>query len=452
MSGPKVVNIEAIRRRQRRECNALLGELRAAVEEWQPLKNSLGEAGDSRKGSADVLKGLDGLRKAGDFTGLKVETTAQRDFYRKEVEALRQQNIERLVTNHRREHALRQAAGQVMKELQEVPPSPEREAIVGRLRGAGDAKAMQGAVAEALRLVGETRDAQAAHDRLEEIRCLANEYVDPREASSRRRKLPQAARDANDLRLERCWTLLAELETTEAKAVDAWKQKAREAEAMAGDERALRIDSLVLEMTSHLRQQRARQEAMSAVQSVVEDLVSVPESKERAAWLLRLEAAMGPTVEAAQALKLAGSARQWLEQEMCREDAREQRAAVLRALAALGYEVREGMATAWTDEGRVVIHKPDEGVYGLELSAPQTGPAFQVRVVAAGVEGRSQQRDKEVEETWCGEFKRLQSMLTGDGYQARLMKAEAAGVVPVKTLPARRQEPRQGSAKKFQSR
>jgi hypothetical protein len=37
--------------------------------------------------------------------------------------------------------------------------------------------------------------------------------------------------------------------------------------------------------------------------------------------------------------------------------AEERRRAVLEGLAALGYEVSEGMATAWVDSGRVVLRK-----------------------------------------------------------------------------------------------
>ena len=100
----------------------------------------------------------------------------------------------------------------------------------------------------------------------------------------------------------------------------------------------------------------------------------------------------------------------------------------------LGYEVREGMATAWTEEGRVVVHKPGESVYGVELSAPSVGNALQVRVVAKGEVSRSQQRDKEVEETWCGEFSRLRALLAEEGFPTELKQAHAPGEVAIKTI------------------
>jgi hypothetical protein len=123
-----------------------------------------------------------------------------------------------------------------------------------------------------------------------------------------------------------------------------------------------------------------------------------------------------------------------LQAETKREDARAQRDAVLRALAEQGYEVRDGMATAWVEEGRVIIQKPNETIYGLELSAPPTGTAFQVRVVATGNDGRTTQRDKEVEQTWCTAFDKVQSSLRKEGFETRLNHASDPGVVPIKTV------------------
>jgi hypothetical protein len=42
--------------------------------------------------------------------------------------------------------------------------------------------------------------------------------------------------------------------------------------------------------------------------------------------------------------------------------------AVLGGLAGLGYEVSEGMATAWVKDGRVVLQKAASPGYRIELS------------------------------------------------------------------------------------
>lgn len=91
MSGPKVVNIEAIRRQQRRECNKLLHELGAEVEEYLQLQNTHDVSGDSKSRAAGLIARLRKLQEADQWEQVRVETTAHRNFYKHEIEALRQQ-------------------------------------------------------------------------------------------------------------------------------------------------------------------------------------------------------------------------------------------------------------------------------------------------------------------------------------------------------------------------
>ena len=55
------------------------------------------------------------------------------------------------------------------------------------------------------------------------------------------------------------------------------------------------------------------------------------------------------------------------------------RRAVLGGLAKLGYEVRESMSTAWAQEGRLVVRKPNTTDYGVELGGPSDVSRLQVR-------------------------------------------------------------------------
>ena len=433
MSGPKVVNIDSIRHRQRRECNALLRELSVAVEECLLLQDSEAPAThEFQKVTGTLLARLNKLRAAEQWSELHTTTSAQRDFYRSEADGLRQRCAERRTSALRREHRLRQGAAQLVTELSSLPSSSARDAALQKLSTADDIVTLQGAVAHAENVVAAHRSSKADAG-TDHLRGLAAAYADPLAATASSPRQLEADRDPDEVRLERCWSLLGELDTLSDTAVDAWKQKASRAAAAEAKDRSLLLDSLALELTSHLRARRARQAAIAAVQTVLADLANVT-AVEGQTWHMKLSAALSPQVSAEEALGLAASARLWLDQEISSEDAREQRTAVLRALTALGYEVREGMAAAWTEQGRVVVHKPDDSVYGLELSAPATGPAFQVRVVAAGSLGRSKQRDYEVEQTWCGEFTRLQSILVADGFPTKLTQAHEPGTIPLKTV------------------
>ena len=111
----------------------------------------------------------------------------------------------------------------------------------------------------------------------------------------------------------------------------------------------------------------------------------------------------------------------------------------MRGLTALGYEVRENMATAWAENGRVIVRKPQEPDYGIELKSPPAGEAVQARVVAfarnAERSASEVQRDREVEQTWCGEFQKMRELLLADGFGPALLHAAPAGEIPMKVEP-----------------
>jgi hypothetical protein len=96
------------------------------------------------------------------------------------------------------------------------------------------------------------------------------------------------------------------------------------------------------------------------------------------------------------------------------------------------------MAAAWAENGRVVVRKPSEPDYGVELASPPAGAAVQARVVAFGNPERSSlsaQRDREVELAWCDEFQRARELLDLDGFKPTLLHATPAGELPVKVVP-----------------
>jgi hypothetical protein len=433
MSGPKVVDIQAIRRQQRRECDTQLRELRSDLRRYIKECEAGGKAATEANDHADaLLERLQQMRDGERFSAMTKEVTVQRHFYRAEADRLEQNRIESRAVTMRREYALQETANQLQVELANLTDSEARDSALAALGSVSGPDALAKAISQALALTSEVRRESHSNSRVSKIRELAAQFEDP-DAIPTPTRTPKANADADETRLTRCWALLAEVEST-GHNIDPWWRKAREALNAPSLERPMLVDSLVIEMTSHLRDNRLRAEATRAVESAMIELDEVRQSPERTAWTAKLTAALQVETEAAVAMQLVAAAREWLQAETKREDARAQRDAVLRALAEQGYEVRDGMATAWVEEGRVIIQKPNETIYGLELSAPPTGTAFQVRVVATGNEGRTTQRDKEVEQTWCTAFDKVQSSLRKEGFETRLSHASDAGVVPIKTV------------------
>ena len=109
---------------------------------------------------------------------------------------------------------------------------------------------------------------------------------------------------------------------------------------------------------------------------------------------------------------------------------------MLEGLATLGYEVREGMATAWAREGRIVVRKAGETDYGLELGATSDVSRLQVQLVGSDrpASPRDPKRDRDREVSWCSDFDRLKSSVASAGGEIALDRALAAGAQAVKTI------------------
>ncbi len=420
MSGPKVINIEAVRRRQKRESQVLLRKLQLALaecERWQ-----------AQSQAADSLKRLETLRVAGQWEPLLLEAGRLRDFYQEESHRLRQRHAAEQATRLRRAHRLQQAVTQMIGQLQNLPPSKERDALVSQLAHA-DSTQHESAINAALHFIGQTQHDQNASRLRELAACLID--VDSETTTPTR---PQALADPHRQRLEKCWQLLGEISTGEhSPEIEALSAKARLITTTPADQQALLLDSLALELSTHLQHQRVTRAWREELEILLTQLDEI-RSPVAAEWRQRLTAALTQSPFPESNPNLLVEARSWIDQTIVEEIREEQRAAVLRALAATGYEVREGMAAAWVEQGRIVLRKPNESIYGVELSAPAQGSAVQTRVVALGDSPRDPQRDLEVEETWCGEFEKARTVLDEAGFKASLVQAHPAGSIPLKTV------------------
>ncbi|MET4763759.1 hypothetical protein ABH975_006836 [Bradyrhizobium ottawaense] len=125
-----------------------------------------------------------------------------------------------------------------------------------------------------------------------------------------------------------------------------------------------------------------------------------------------------------------------VEEEFKAMAAEERRRAVLEGLAGLGYEVFEGMATAWVQNGQIVIRKAANPGYGVELLGGPRSDLLQVRAVGIGssAEARDASRDHDMETIWCGEFDRLKALVAEAGGNVTMEFARPVGRFPLKIV------------------
>lgn len=440
MSGPKIVNIEAVRREQQRSCERQLRELQDTVAEWE---SCLARAGtlteEMRAGAQAVLQRLARLRTAENWHALAQELPSQLDFFREEVAKARRLLVENIRVDQRRRQ-LELSAALVERELQAAGLTAPA-ALTAAIRNAGGAGGLELAKLEAVvqrcvRELAAARDLREKDAKEERLRALAAKY-----SGDLREEHPLSARSVQNSQMQegenRIVILIAEIESWDGEAaVEKFVERAN-AISLERDaaRRALLTDSLIIELGAFRAEQRRKQNLLERLRKA-RALLEPFSSAEAETFKSSVEAALArggaPSDEALPAIVEA-----WCEEESKREDARLRRDAVLRALATLGYEVQEGMATAWAENGRIVVRKPSELNYGLELMTPAAVPALQVRVVAFdhGQRGSaSVLRDKEVEEAWCSEFQRMQRIVEEAGFKSVVERATAAGATRMKVI------------------
>ena len=126
------------------------------------------------------------------------------------------------------------------------------------------------------------------------------------------------------------------------------------------------------------------------------------------------------------------------QRELARLQREDQRRAILESLTALGYEVTEGMGTALVEAGKIVIHKPGESAYAIELVANADLSVVQTSMVRyADSDTLTEQqrlRDHERETEWCGDHKRIRDQLEQRGYQTSFKMQMPAGTHPVRLV------------------
>ena len=330
-----------------------------------------------------------------------------------------------------------------LRDLGEAPPADLREAVDCAGRADEDQLArleasVQRAFVAAAQLRGERRSAEkdarlakfaAELGRAAQSPEALRDWVAARDGGSSKQREKE----------DRLTALLAEVDAwDDGDSVALFVERAQTiSREPASDHRELLTDSLILDLAEYRKTQRRRKGLADRLREAVASLEPY-KSGVADAFRNRLdqELASGTLLTAE---TLATEAEAWCAGEEKREDAKLRREAVLNALSELGYEVREGMAVAQAEDGRIVLRKPSEANYGVEFVSPGDAAALQARVVAFDHPGRDEGdhdrlRDKEVEESWCSDLAQMQRQMKDAGYEAAIRRATPAGSVKLKVI------------------
>ena len=249
-------------------------------------------------------------------------------------------------------------------------------------------------------------------------------------AAGRQGPEPQAAAEADRARIERLIAQLSALDEDAAQYVDRVLAVARETDAST---RAMQLDSLMIEVSQREAGRRAARDLSRLTGEALAELTpfdspAVDTLRER----LRDAADLG------QARALFDEAHALASAEAKRRDGALARAAMLKALGGLGYELRlEG--EGWPEGTQLEIQRPGDPNYDVQLSAPPNG-RIQSKVRAYAHAGRGEgvnRRDVEVEQSWCDDLRSLNTLMQAEGFAAEIVHEEGPGSTEQKPLQPR---------------
>ncbi|MCX5954307.1 MAG: hypothetical protein NTZ40_12635 [Cyanobacteria bacterium] len=430
MSGPKIVDIrvlQAIQERQRRLQEQRLKQLQnqwrsqrkrleQSLKELQPLANSE-VIGAMEKSMTAMDRRFEKIQEADSLEDLQRRGEQQLQFMASELDQLREQMNNAITEVRQRSRSMQAAANDLAARLQAAGLVEESRSLLQAPSAAG------------LELAAQQLGRKLRNESDQDFRqALADLAV---EASPAR--LEHKAVDPERERIEK---LLVQLELLDDSNETTGLRSRLEALDGEQDQRQRRLllDSLSLELSQTL-QRRAREAQRLAILDELEAQLGVFNA---APTGLKTAISAFRDGQGASLSDLRHAVEAWCEQEALRLDGERVRSVVLGSLRELGYDVREGMTTAWVEGGSIVVQKAGSSEYGVELQ--DVDGRMRTELVRFGDPGapvteQQRQRDTEIEQQWCTAHAQTLENLRKEGMAAKVMAKREPGEV---TLTVRR--------------
>jgi hypothetical protein len=197
--------------------------------------------------------------------------------------------------------------------------------------------------------------------------------------------------------------------------------------------RSLLIDSLELDLAQAVTNARKRKELEQRLTLLAMRLSEAgsPEAEECSRTIVaQLEAPSDALLE------LEQKGEDILAQAVRAIAARARRQAVLKGLAELGYQVSEGMETAWVQDGHITLKRTLKSGYGVEITGNVDSGRVQMRTVAFRKPESSADKssDRAAEAAFCNDVSKLQEEFAAEGNQIVIERAAEIGATPLKTV------------------
>ncbi|MBH9400805.1 hypothetical protein I5K83_02795 [Pseudomonas aeruginosa] len=432
MSGPKVVRI-VTREEAIATCERDLQRLDKALARWENQASRLAQLSDAERAAAHARRAsLHALLEQDRWLDVQLQVKIESEFLKRDLAEREERAIRQAAETRQQHRRLQENASALLQALAAKPDAASAalrqtlQALAdGALRDDAEALLAQGFAALAS-APAEERLSEAQHELAQRLKT--DETPIPLE-QWRARQQQDAPREQRLARIDRH---IAELQLLQGEAsAQAFLERLARAEAeQRPARRNLLLDSLVLDLAQAAREHQQQRQRLEHLQDLASEVAALG-AAEHAELLQR--AACQPDSDPQQLAELTERCNAILTAHLQQQAALARRQAVLQGLASLGYEVREGMAPAWAQPGRVVLRKPATPGYGLEVGGKADNGRLQLRAVALNA-NRDSQRDRDIEPLWCGELQRLQALLAAQGGELSVERALGVGEVALKEI------------------
>ncbi|MBG6526402.1 hypothetical protein I5I54_18235 [Pseudomonas aeruginosa] len=432
MSGPKVVRI-VTREEAIATCERDLQRLDKALARWENQASRLAQLSDAERAAAHARRAsLHALLEQERWLDVQLQVKIESEFLKRDL-AEREERAIRQAAETRQQHRRLQENASALLQALAAKPDAASAALRQTLQALADG-ALRAAAAALLAQGFAALASAPAEERLSEAQHELAQRLKPDETPItleqwRARQQQDAPREQRLARIDRH---IAELQLLQGEAsAQAFLERLARAEAEQRPERRnLLLDSLVLDLAQAAREHQQQRQRLEHLQDLASEVAALG-AAEHAELLQR--AACQPDSDPQQLAELTERCNAILTAHLQQQAALARRQAVLQGLASLGYEVREGMATAWAQTGRVVLRTPATPGYGREVGGKADNGRLQLRAVALNA-NRDSQRDRDIETLWCGELQRLQALLAAQGGELSVERALGVGEVALKEI------------------
>lgn len=432
MSGPKVVRI-VTREEIIAMCEGHLARLRTAAAQWEKVGRRNGLLSDEAiEKTLQRVKDLEAILAKDRFLDLQKQVPIEIEFLKADMARRIEEAAKKAAAARVRQRRLASMARQKLDDAKRdglALPDTLWRALEASAKGASDEKRSESALAEALALsISRTKGTALSTEQRELAEKLQgsariatlNDWLD--------RHQPAIAE--TERKVDAALAELAMLGATVEAAAFAVRQDHLLHETSEPRQRML-ADTLMLDVTRAINARRERGKLLSALAENAAELGTVanPAARalaERAEAILAREDAEG-------AVQLTAEIAELIAGERKARAASAKRRAILTTLTELGYEVREGMETAWVKDGKLVMRRAANPEMGVEVKGATGSEQIQFRPVRFGAPAAKSDRskDRDIETLWCFDFGKLHKQVQARQGELKIDSAMAVGTVEV---------------------